>query len=96
MIFSDEIKEKIKKLEDIGMDKLPICIAKTQYSFTDDPKILGAPSNFKLNITDIKLSSGASFIVVLMGNIMTMPGLSKNGAYLNMKIDSNSNITGLF
>ena len=96
VIFSDEIKEKIKKLEDIGMDKLPICIAKTQYSFTDDSKILGAPSNFKLNITDIKLSSGASFIVVLMGNIMTMPGLSKNGAYLNMKIDSNSNITGLF
>ena len=96
VIISDEIKDKINYLEENGFGNLPICIAKTQYSFTDDPKHLGAPSNFNMTVRDIKLSSGAGFIVVLMGSIMTMPGLGKNSAYLNMDIDSNGNITGLF
>lgn len=96
VIISDEIKEKIRLIEENNLDKLPICIAKTQYSFSDDSKKLGAPNNFDMTVTDIKLSSGAGFIVVLMGNIMTMPGLAKNSAYLNMDIDNNGNIKGLF
>ena len=96
VIINNEIKEKIRIIEGNNLDKLPICIAKTQYSFSDDPKKLGAPNNFDMTVTDIKLSSGAGFIVVLMGNIMTMPGLGKNSAYLNMDIDGNGNIKGLF
>ena len=96
VILSNEIKEKIKLIEKNNLDKLPICIAKTQYSFSDDAKKLGAPNNFDMKITDIKLSSGVGFIIVLMGNIMTMPGLSEKSAYLNMDIDHNGNIKGLF
>ena len=96
VIINDKIYDKIKKIEDMGLGNLPICIAKTQYSFTDDMKKLGAPVNFDMTITDIKISSGAGFIVVLMGNIMTMPGLGKNSAYLNMDIDKNGQIKGLF
>ena len=96
IIISDEIKEKIELIEKNNLDKLPICIAKTQYSFSDDAKKIGAPNNFDMVVTDIKLSSGAGFIVVFMGNIMTMPGLSKNNAYLNMDIEDNGNIKGLF
>ena len=94
--INDLVKEKINIIEKNGFGNLPICIAKNQYSFTDDPKLLGAPDNFNMTVTDIKLSSGAGFIVVLMGNIMTMPGLGKNSAYLNMDIDNKGNITGLF
>lgn len=96
VIIDDNIKEKIELIEKNNLDKLPICIAKTQYSFSDNPKLLGAPTNFDMKITDIKISSGAGFVVVLMGDIMTMPGLGKTSAYLNMKIDENSNISGLF
>ncbi len=96
IIIDENIKEKIEYLEKNNLSNLPICIAKTQYSFSDDPKKLGAPNNFDMKITDIKLSNGAGFIVVLMGNIMTLPGLSKTSAYLNMKIDKYGNIEGLF
>lgn len=96
VIISNDIKEKIEQLEKNNLGNLPICIAKTQYSFSDNPKLLGAPKNFDMTISDIKISSGAGFIVVLMGNIMTMPGLGKKSAYLDMKIDSNFNISGLF
>ena len=96
VVINNEIKKKIEIIEENNMDKLPICIAKTQYSFSDDPKKLGAPTIFEMKVTDIKLSSGAGFIVVLMGNIMTLPGLGKNSAYLNMDIDNEGNITGLF
>ena len=96
VIISDEIKEKINYLENNNLGNLPICIAKTQYSFTDNPKVLGAPDNFDMTVTDIKISNGAGFIVVLMGNIMTMPGLGKNSAYLKMKIDKDYKIEGLF
>ena len=96
IIISSEVMNKIKTYEDMGFGNLPVCIAKTQYSFTDDPKKLGAPDDFNMTVTDVKLSSGAGFIVVLMGNIMTMPGLGKNSAYLNMDIDNNGKIKGLF
>ena len=96
VIINDELKEKIKVIEENGFGSLPICIAKTQYSFSDNPKLLGAPENFDMTVTDIRLCSGAGFIVVLMGNIMTMPGLAKKSAYLNMDIDNNGNIEGLF
>ena len=96
VIINDEIKEKIKLIEENNLDKLPICIAKTQYSFTDDSKKLGAPNNFDMTVTDIKLSNGAGFIVVSMGDIVTMPGLGKSSAYLNMDIDNSGKIKGLF
>ena len=96
IIYTDEVIDKIKYYENNGFKNLPICIAKTQYSFTDNPKVLGAPNDFDMNVTDIKLSNGAGFIIVYMGNIMTMPGLGKNSAYLNMDIDKDGNIRGLF
>ena len=93
---SEEVEKKIEKLESMSLGNLPVCIAKTQYSFTDDPKKLGAPTNFNMRVRDIRVSNGAGFIVVLMGNIMTMPGLGKNSAYLNMDIDNKGKIKGLF
>ena len=93
---SEEVEKKIEKLESMGLGNLPVCIAKTQYSFTDDPKKLGAPTDFNMTVRDIRVSNGAGFIVVLMGNIMTMPGLGKNSAYLNMDIDNKGKIKGLF
>ena len=74
---------------------MPICIAKTQYSISDDPKKLGFPKNYELNDKDVKVNTGAGFITVYMGNIMTMPGLSKHPAYENMHINE-ENIEGLF
>lgn len=94
--ISENIMKKINKLEKLGYQHLPVCIAKTQYSLSDNPKLLGKLQNFNITIRDIKLCSGAGFIVVLAGNIMTMPGLSKTPAYLNMDIDKNGNIYGLF
>jgi len=96
ILIPKKIKEKINVIEKNGFVNLPICVAKTQYSFSDNPKILGSPTNFDMKINDVRLSSGAGFIVVLMGNIMTLPGLAKNSAYLNMNIDGNNNISGLF
>lgn len=96
VIISGEIREKIELIEKNNLGNLPICIAKTQYSFSDNAKLLGAPNGFDMKVTDIRISSGAGFIVVLMGDIMTMPGLGKASSYLNMNIDENSNISGLF
>ena len=78
--FSSDIREKMKKLD----KPLPICIAKTPYSISDNPSLLGFPKKFKMKVTDIKLNNGAGFITVYMGNIMTMPGLPKKPNYLNM------------
>lgn len=86
----------LKKIEELGYSNLPICMAKTQYSFSDDPKKLGAPENFTITIKDMKVSSGAGFIVVYTGDIMTMPGLPKVPAAENIDIDENGKITGLF
>ncbi|MBQ7500991.1 MAG: formate--tetrahydrofolate ligase, partial [Clostridia bacterium] len=81
---------------DPGYDRLPVCMAKTQYSLSDDPKMLGRPTGFILNVRDIKLSAGAGFIVALTGSIMTMPGLPKEPAAYKMTINNNGDITGLF
>lgn len=96
VLFSDDALSKIELYNNCGYSKLPICIAKTQYSLTDDQKVLGSPRNFKVTVTDVRISNGAGFIVVLMGSIMTMPGLSKSPSYLKMKINSCGKIDGLF
>ena len=88
--------KQIKKLEELKLDKLPICIAKTQYSFTDNPSILEKVNEFYINIKDIKVSAGAGFIVCYTDNIMVMPGLPKIPAANNIDIDNNGKIIGLF
>ena len=94
--FSNEIKDQIKRIEKSGYGKFPICIAKTQYSFSIDPKLKGAPSNHILQIREIRLSSGAEFLVVVCGSIMTMPGLPKTPAADGIRINDKGDIDGLF
>ena len=89
-------KKQAKELEALGFDKLPICMAKTQYSFSDDAKKIGAPKNFTITVRNIKVSAGAGFLVALTGDIMTMPGLPKVPAAENIDVDENGKITGLF
>ena len=96
VVIIDQAKEKLALYEQNGFGNLPVCIAKTQYSLTDNQKILGAPRDFTMTVTDVRLSSGAGFVVCLMGNIMTMPGLSKEPAYLKMKISKSGKISGLY
>lgn len=96
IFYSDEAKLEIQKIEKLGFSNLPICIAKTQYSFSDNPKKLGNPKDFEVTVQNVNLKSGAGFIVVFLGNIIDMPGLSKNHNALQMKIDENENIEGLF
>ena len=92
----EKIKEQIKKIEQAGFGKFPVCIAKTQYSFSTDPKLKGAPSGHMLSIREVRLSSGAEFIVVVCGSIMTMPGLPKVPAANNIKLNKKGEIEGLF
>ncbi len=89
-------KKQIAQLEALGFDKLPVCIAKTQYSFSDDPAKLGAPENFTVTVKNVKVSAGAGFIVVLTGDILTMPGLPKAPAAEKIDVDENGKISGLF
>ena len=96
VIISAKALEKINLLNKNNFANLPICIAKTQYSLTDNPKILGNPKDFTMTVTDIRLAAGAGFIVVLMGSIMTMPGLPKESAYLKMKFSNQGKISGLY
>lgn len=88
--------KQAQQLEELGFGNLPICMAKTQYSFSDDPKLLGAPEGFTVNVSNLKVSAGAGFIVALTGNVMTMPGLPKKPAAQNIDVDENGKITGLF
>lgn len=89
-------KKQIERLTALGFGGLPVCIAKTQYSFSDNPALLGAPAGFTVTVKNVKISAGAGFIVVLTGDIMTMPGLPKRPAAENIDIDENGKITGLF
>ena len=89
-------KKQIDELAKLGLDKLPICVAKTQYSFSDDPTKLGAPEGFTVTVRNVKVSAGAGFIVVLTGDIMTMPGLPKVPSAEKIDVDENGKITGLF
>ena len=96
VIFTAPAKKALAQIVALGYDKLPICVAKTQYSLSDDASQLGHPTDFKITVRDVTLSAGAGFVVVLTGNIMTMPGLPKAPAALRIDCDNNGNITGLF
>ena len=94
--FTAAAKAQLKQLEANGFSKLPVCIAKTQYSFSDDPHALGAPDDFTITVRELKVCAGAGFVVALTGAIMTMPGLPKHPAAQNIDVDNNGVITGLF
>lgn len=94
--YTQQSLDKIESYTHTSYNQLPVCCAKTQYSITDDPKKLGYPQNNEITIKDIKLNSGAGFFVVYLGNILTMPGLSKHPAYEGMDISSNGKITGIY
>ena len=89
-------RKQAAQLEELGFGHLPICMAKTQYSFSDNPSLLGAPSGFTVTVKNLKVSAGAGFIVALTGDIMTMPGLPKKPAAEKIDVDENGKITGLF
>ena len=96
VVLTPTAKKQAAKLEELGFGKLPICVAKTQYSFSDDQNKLGAPDNFEVTVRNIKVSAGAGFIVALTGEIMTMPGLPKVPAANSIDVDEDGNISGLF
>ena len=94
--FAPAAAKELKRLEELGYGNLPICMAKTQYSFSDDPTKLGAPSNYRITVRKAKVSAGAGFVVVLTGEVMTMPGLPKVPAAESIDVDENGKIVGLF
>ena len=96
VVYTSQAEKDIKEIEMLGADKLPICVAKTQYSLSDNPELLGRPEHFSVTVRNLKLSAGAGFIVALTGNIMTMPGLPKSPAALRIDIDKDGTIAGLF
>lgn len=96
VLFTAEALKQLKQIEDMGFGKLPVCVAKTQYSFSDDMTKIGAPENFDITVRSLKVSAGAGFVVALTGNIMTMPGLPKEPAAERIDIDEQGNISGLF
>ena len=94
--FTAAAKKNLQEIEELGFDKMPVCMAKTQYSLSDDAAKLGRPTGFRITVRELKISAGAGFIVALTGNILTMPGLPKHPAAENMDIDADGKITGLF
>ena len=94
--FEPKAMAELKKLEDLGFGGMPVCMAKTQYSFSDDQKKLGAPRGFRITVRNAKVSAGAGFVVVICGSIMTMPGLPKKPAAVGIDVDADGKITGLF
>ena len=94
--FSAAAKKTLAQIDKLGFNHFPVCIAKTQYSLSDDPKVLGRPEGFEVTVKEIRISAGAGFIVVLLGDVMTMPGLPKKHAALNIDIDEDGNVVGLF
>ena len=96
VVLTPAAKKQAQQLEALGFGDYPICMAKTQYSFSDDPKLLGAPEGFTVTVRNLKVSAGAGFIVALTGDIMTMPGLPKVPAAENIDVTEDGKITGLF
>ncbi|MGO5076882.1 formate--tetrahydrofolate ligase [Oscillospiraceae bacterium LCP25S3_E10] len=96
VVFTPQAEKALAKIVELGGDKLPVCIAKTQYSLSDNPALLGAPTGHTITVRDVKLSNGAGFVVVYTGNIMTMPGLPKVPAAERIDVDENGKISGLF
>ena len=96
VVYTKSAEKAIAEIEALGKDKLPVCVAKTQYSLSDDQTKLGKPENFTITVRDVRLSAGAGFIVALTGDIMTMPGLSKQPAAYSIDVDTDGNIKGLF
>ncbi|NLB09810.1 MAG: formate--tetrahydrofolate ligase, partial [Clostridiaceae bacterium] len=89
-------RKQLAQLNELGFDRLPICMAKTQYSFSDDPVLLGAPKNFTITVRNLKISAGAGFIVALTGEVMTMPGLPKIPSAESIDVADDGKISGLF
>ena len=96
VVLTANAKKQAQQLTDLGFGNLPICMAKTQYSFSDDPALLGAPKGFTVTVRNVKVSAGAGFLVALTGDIMTMPGLPKVPAAEKIDVDEDGRITGLF
>ena len=96
VVFESKAEKQLKELEALGFNDVPVCMAKTQYSFSDRPELKGAPKDFKITVKDLKIDAGAGFIVVKTGDIMTMPGLPKVPAAENIDVDNDGRITGLF
>ena len=94
--YTAAAKKTLDELTALGYGNLPVCIAKTQYSFSDDAKLIGAPEGFSMNVREVRLSAGAGFVVVICGSIMTMPGLPKHPAAMDIDVDGEGKITGLF
>ncbi len=94
--YAASAQKQMKQLESLGFGNLPICMAKTQYSLSDDPELLGRPEGFTVNVREMYVSAGAGFVVVLTGAVMTMPGLPKEPAAVRIDVDSNGAIVGLF
>lgn len=94
--YSDAAKKELKHIEEMGFGNLPVCMAKTQYSLSDNAKLLGRPEGFTITVRDVYVSAGAGFVVALTGAVMTMPGLPKVPAAVNIDVDENGKITGLF
>ncbi len=95
VILTPKARNQVRLINQLGLDRLPICIAKTQYSFSDKPKLIGRPEGFEMAVSDIEIASGAGFLIPITGNILRMPGLPRKAAALNMDIDADGNITGL-
>lgn len=96
VVYTAAAEKAIASIESLGLDKVPVCVAKTQYSLSDDPTKLGKPENFKITVSDVRSSNGAGFVVAYTGDIMTMPGLPKVPAANNIDVDENGVISGLF
>ena len=94
--FTPAARKEMEKLEGLGFGGLPVCMAKTQYSLSDDPSKMGRPEGFRVTVRNMKVSAGAGFVVVLTGDVMTMPGLPKVPAAVNVDVDENGKIKGLF
>ena len=96
MTYTAAAEKQLQNLEKLGFGNLPVCMAKTQYSLSDDPALLGRPVGFSVNVREAYVSAGAGFVVVLTGAVMTMPGLPKRPAACQIDVDENGKITGLF